>query len=84
MAWVSSSLNVHVLATSAWQLDLFIFNAFALLNGSLLHYLGSNEEHIDNSHPRSSVTHAEQGEQLLPVSERVTFETLLARTPLTI
>jgi hypothetical protein len=46
-------------------------------------YLGSNQEHIDNSHPRSCVTHAEQGEQLLQVSERVTFETLLARTPLT-
>jgi hypothetical protein len=39
-------------------------------------YLGSNQEHNDNSHPRSTVTHAEQGEQLLQVSERVMFETL--------
>ena len=50
-----------------------------------LPYLGSNQEHSDNSHPRSSVTHAEQWEQLLQVSERVTspIETLLACTPLT-
>ncbi|XP_064839505.1 stathmin-like isoform X1 [Oncorhynchus masou masou] len=36
------------------------------------------KEHNDNSHPRCSITHAEQVEQLLQVSERVRFETLLA------